>query len=982
MENNWEQVKDIFQAVIERPEKEREQFLSEACRGNQSLSDEVRGLLDSFEENDSFFDQGAMGEVADIIVGNSAKLEAGTKLGRYKIKSALGAGGMGEVFLAEDTELERLVALKILSPAFSNDTDRSRRFVREAKSVSALNHPNILTIHEIGQSGDLHFIATEYVKGETLRQRQQRKVLSLREILDITIQIAVALSAAHNAKIVHRDIKPENIMIREDGLIKVLDFGLAKLIEQNQNKIDSMFNVAGHVHTAPGLIMGTAAYMSPEQTRGKETDARTDIWSLGVCLYEMIAGVKPFAGETISDTIAAIIKSDPPPLPANTPKKLNDIILKALQKNVEDRYQNIKDLLSELKNLRSDFSAKTEFLSNPQIFDKFGGDNISIVSDFSMVQSTAANQLYTAPNSVAEKQTKGNFKAKWIISAAAVILLAFGVSFYYIASSYRQNSTFETMRFSRLTYTGDAVGELIAISPDGKYTAFVRQETGNQSLWVKHIATSGTVQVVSPAKVAYGGITFSSDNNQVYYTVMDEKGATALHRVPILGGDSWKLIDNVERPVSFSTDGAKIAFVQNETTLMTANIDGTEPKLLANAPKGSRWNLTAWSPDDKTIAVTSFSSADNNTYLSEISVADGTEKPINSPPWLRISGIAWLSDKSGLIISGRDLETKLSQIWAVNYPDGKTNKITNDLNSYLGLSLSADGKSIASVQYERVSNVWTASEPDLGVARQITFDKDKDEGMSGVALAPDGKVVYTTRITGVQDLWIANADGSEKRQLTNNVRSNFSPAVSPDNRYIAFISDRSGNASVWRMDLDGGNPKQLTEKKGIAALPGFSPDGNWIIYQFTDPDNKPTVWKININGGEPIQLTEVFATKPVFSPDGNFFACYYGEPTGQTKSKLAVIPVSGGQPTKLLDFPLMEKTPIFRWGKNGKELIYIDKSGQNNNFWSQSLGNNDPAKSLTDFKSEDIFRFDVLNGKIAFVRGHETSDVIMIENFR
>ena len=978
-ENNREQLKDIFQAALERPIAEREQFISEACREDESLGAEVRELLESFEEDDSFFDRAAIGELAEFIVDGDERLKPGMQLGRYKIKSELGAGGMGKVFLAEDLELERDVALKILSSAFSNHSDGIRRFVQEAKSASALNHPNILTIHEIGQFEGLHFIATEYVRGETLRQKQKQKALNLREILDITVQTASALNAAHEAKIIHRDIKPENIMLRSDNLVKVLDFGLAKLIEKNHEVLNGENNSSAQVDTVPGLIMGTVTYMSPEQARGLPTDARTDIWSLGVCLYEMIAGFKPFAGETTSDIIASILKSEPPPPDANAPIELNRVVRKTLQKKRENRYQTVKDLLIDLTDLQQAVDVETKIWSPARASGSF---NYPAITDNAPAgQPTDANQANT--NQFVESKPRPKNTASLMTFAALILCFAVG-GLYYLMSAARQSVSFEKMQFEKLTYSGNIASERIAISPDGKYTIYVVQETGEESLWVRHIGTSGNLQIVPPAKVSYGGLSFSRDGNYVYYSIMEKKGLTALYRVPVLGGEApRKLLDGVERPVTFSPDGGRMAVVHDERSLMIANSDGSDAQPLATASEGKRWNLAAWSPDGKTIVASVFSQADNNTYLVEVAVEDGTEKLIDSPPWLRVSGMAWLPDGSGLILSGRTLETKLSQLWLVTYPEGKLNKITNDLNNYLGLSLTADGKTIVSIQYERLSNVWSASKEDGRLERQITFDKDKDEGMSGVALAPDGKIVYTARITGVQDLWIINADGSGRRQLTFDSRSNFSPEVAPDNRYIAFVSDRSGSSSIWRMDLDGGNPKQLTNGSGIAALPAFSPDGRWIIYQFTGADNQPTVWKVSIEGGEPIQLTDVYSGKPVISPDGEFFACYYGKAAADSQTKIAVIPISGGQPSRVIDLPLVVKSPMFRWTTDGRGLIYVDNRNRVYNLWIQPLDNSAPTQ-LTDFKSEEIFRFDSANDdkNIALVRGHESSDVILIDNFK
>ena len=379
-DSQWEKVKEVFQSALERKSgAERERYLNEACGDDAEFRAEVLDLLGSFDEADDFLDESPISEVAEAIVGKQESAFAGQQIGRYRIERKLGAGGMGEVFLARDTELERLVALKILSATFSDNADRVRRFVQEARAASALNHPNILTIHEIGHYENVRFTATEYVEGETLRERQRGdEPLTLNEILDVFSQTSAALSAAHAANVVHRDIKPENIMIRRDGLVKVLDFGLAKLVEERREEEGKtrrgenesalvlsprlLFSSSPRL-TSPGMIMGTVACMSPEQARGLATDARTDVWSLGVCLSEIVFNIQPFAGETVSDQIAAILKSEPEFGNKNASPALREIVEKCLEKSVENRYQTIKDFSLDLKSFSKelDFSTDTEF---------------------------------------------------------------------------------------------------------------------------------------------------------------------------------------------------------------------------------------------------------------------------------------------------------------------------------------------------------------------------------------------------------------------------------------------------------------------------------------------------------------------------------------------------------------------------------------------------------------------------------------------
>lgn len=375
----WKQINDVLVPALEREAFERSVFVMEACGTDEGLRLEVESLLASHEQASEFLERSIVGAAAQLLVEDKIHLAAGQQINHYKVRSLLGVGGMGEVYLVRDTTLGRQAAIKLLPLRFTEDPDRLRRFQQEARAASALNHPNIITIYELGEFDSAQYLATEYIDGETLLQHMKksrsrgvnkersetRTGMKLGEVLDISVQLTSALGAAHSAKIVHRDIKPTNIMVRRDGYIKVLDFGVAKLTEHcpDGRYADDELSVRDLMHTKPGEVVGTASYMSPEQARGLPVDARTDIWSAGVVLYEMIAGHRPFQGPTRSDVIASILQKDPLPLvryAPNVPAALERIVMKALRKSTNERYQTVQDLAFDLKSLKQQLEFETK----------------------------------------------------------------------------------------------------------------------------------------------------------------------------------------------------------------------------------------------------------------------------------------------------------------------------------------------------------------------------------------------------------------------------------------------------------------------------------------------------------------------------------------------------------------------------------------------------------------------------------------------
>jgi serine/threonine protein kinase/Tol biopolymer transport system component len=935
-------------------------------------------------------------------------LAAGTKLGRYEIRSQLGAGGMGEVYLARDTQLDRSIALKILPAEVASNSDRMRRFVQEARAAATLNHPNIAHIYEIGRSptpgspagqpgwggavregadkslstsNETQFIAMEHVAGETLRHRLKHSGLRLGEALDVTTQIASAVAAAHRAGIIHRDLKPENIMLTPEGYVKVLDFGLAKLTEHPA----ANSAVSTLIDTDPGMIIGTAQYMSPEQARGLDMDARTDIWSLGVVLYEMVTGHVPFEGATKSDMIASILEREPRPLTSHLPDlppELWRIVRKALRKDREERYQTIKDLGLDVKNLRREMEleAELEYSAQPAISGTTAtSGRYATLSGAAPSTATAEapHHMSSAEYIVSEiKRHKAGLLVILGVAILAFVGLVFGI-YKYVG---RPSTSSASMKLTKLTSSGKAGA--VAISPDGRYVVHTVQETEGISLWMRQVATSSSVQIVPASDKWIYGVIFSPDGNYIYY-VAAEKGSPSgtLYQMPVLGGAPKKLVEDLATPVTISPDGKQAVFIRSdlskgEDSLTIASLDGAkERKLITRKPPNyfvTYEGAPAWSPDGKTIAYAGYVAGSGKAYeinVFEVRVADGTEKVLPSAQKLGwIDALAWLPDGSGLLLNGSELGAQSSQIWQLSR-SGEMRRITNDPNDYYGIDLTADSKTIATDQYLRTSNIWVAPSGDLSRAKQITSGTNN---YGNVDWTPDGRLVV---VESYRDIWIMDSDGSRQNKLTTEGR-NFASSVCGDT-YIVFSSNREDTTRIWRMNADGTNQKQLTSGYG-EFLPSCSPDGKWVLYQ-DNSSGVPTVWRVPIDGGDPVQLTNKLSIRPIVSPDGKLIAIRYMDDPARRRWGMALIPFEGGEPVKLLDISAY----FVRWSRDGRALEYLDNRGGSSNLWSQPIDGS-PRKQLADFKSDRLFAFAwSTDGKqLAVSRGVDAEDVVLISNFR
>src|SRR5829696_1659690 len=481
----WQRVKEIFEGAMERHGAERETFLIHECGDQTDVRKEVESLLRSYEVAGSFMELPAVAQAAESFADAEQKLIAGQRVKHYQIVNLIGEGGMGEVYLAIDTVLGRRVALKLLPTFVSKDPDRLRRFTQEARTASRLSHPNVCMVHEIGETDDGRpFIAMEYVEGITLRQRMKSHSMKLGDVLDIAIQIAGALTAAHEAGIIHRDIKPGNVVIRPEGYVKILDFGLAKLTERHKDAIHATMSTL-LFDSSPGTVMGTAAYMSPEQARGIPVDERTDIWGLGVVLYEMASGYPPFTGETATDVVVAIVERDQPPIARHvegTPPELERIVKKALRKDRNERYQIVKEMAIDLRSLRRELEVNS-------LLDRSLAPGTSTTDGSEYAKASSSREKIGETNEAKAARTtiyKDRSSRNWIALAAGAIVLAVAAFAFYkmrTPPEPRTRPPFERVDVTKLTTNGNAL--MAAMSPDGKYVAYVTSENGKESLWLR-----------------------------------------------------------------------------------------------------------------------------------------------------------------------------------------------------------------------------------------------------------------------------------------------------------------------------------------------------------------------------------------------------------------------------------------------------------------------------------------------------------------
>ncbi|MFN0123217.1 MAG: protein kinase domain-containing protein [Blastocatellia bacterium] len=814
----YQRICELFDEALEHASGERAAFLAEACGADVALRAEVEKFLVGMEPAEDYLARPAMDVAAELLAQQQQNPSAlGKQISHYQILSLLGAGGMGRVYLARDARLQRNIALKLLPTQYTQDAERVSRFRTEAQAASALNHPNLLTIYDVGQAEGTHFIATEYVEGQTLRQLLQTGALPPAQVVEIAVQMADALAAAHNAGILHRDIKPENVMLRPDGYVKVLDFGLAKLRrEEGGGRKDESEKVTP-IHpsalrpppsTMPGKVMGTISYMSPEQALGQTVDRRTDIFSLGVVLYEMLSGTQPFAGPSDAAVYNAIINHSPKPLgetQPDTPLALAQIINRALAKNAAERYQTAEELRRDLQQLKQTTSA-----------------------------SSAAFVAVTPPRRFAFL-----VRARWFVPLAAALVLAVSALVYFrFFRQVAQPLAAQNYNFTQFTTNGTSAAPSFA--PDGKTVVFANAESGNWDLYFQRVGGTNALNLTkdSPAHDTQPAL---SPNGE-WMAFRSERDGGGIFVMGATGENVRRVADTGYYP-AWSPDSQAIVYCSD--SFDDPNLRRNVPSSLwiLNLASGTKRELTkgdavqpAWSPHGHRIAFWGLDAGGNRDIKT---IARDGGEPVTvtqdaaldwNPVWSRDGQYLYFaSHRSGSMNFWRvPLDEKTGQ------PQGPPEPFTVPSGYSQDLAFSSDGKQLAFVQKTSSANIIQAEfNPDTATVAQTRTPLTQGARIDhSPGVSPDGEwIVFEATKDKQEDLFVMKRDGSNVRQLTNDLHKDRYGSWSPDGQRILFFSDRSGDYQSWVINFDGSGLAQHSFSPN-ELLSIWSPDGKQLVQSY------------------------------------------------------------------------------------------------------------------------------------------------------